>query len=73
MSLHFERLARFVNNSLPDSDEGEEIPVDIKGGEYNLSCMSRKNMIFDFSNNNLIGHIPTSIGNLSSLQFAKFI
>lgn len=67
MPSHLERLQGFVNTS--DSiSVYEEMTIDMKESEYTISYLSSTNTIFDLSNNNLIGQIPTSIWTLSSLR-----
>ena len=44
------------------------IRIVIKGVDYTLEYVLAIDAIMDLSNNNLIGEIPASIGNLSSLR-----
>jgi Leucine-rich repeat (LRR) protein len=53
---------------LPENTLFEEMTIGIKRYMYSLPYMSPANTIFYFSNNNLNGEIPPSIGCLSSLQ-----
>ena len=46
----------------------EDVQIDIKGIEYTITYILQANTIFDLSNNNFIGEIPPSIGNLSKLR-----
>jgi len=46
----------------------EDLEIVIKGFEYTLTYVLATNTILDLSSNNLIGEIPPSIGNLSSLR-----
>ena len=46
----------------------EDLHIDIKGFEYTLTYVLATNTILDLSSNNLMGEIPPSIGNLSSLR-----
>lgn len=68
MPLHLERLEGFANASPQLTVSDVEMILDIKGSEYNVSYVLPTNTIFDLSNNNLVGEIPTSIGALRSLR-----
>jgi hypothetical protein len=46
----------------------EDLDIAIKGFEYTITYVLATNTILDLSSNNLMGQIPPSIGNLSSLR-----
>jgi hypothetical protein len=68
---HLERLQGFQNrgsSKLSANTLYEDVRIVVKGAEQDFKYMLASNTIFDLSNNNLLGEIPTSIGNLSMMR-----
>jgi hypothetical protein len=68
---NMERLLGFSvleSGKLSDNTLYEDVQINIKGVEYNITYVLLANTIFDLSNNNFIGEIPPSMGNLSNLR-----
>jgi EIX receptor 1/2 len=68
---HLETLQGFtINGSTPLPYEMlyEHMRIYMKGVEYSLTYELQRNTIFDVSNNNLTGEIPTSMGSLNNMR-----
>lgn len=68
---NLERLQGFKNtgsSKLTPNTLYQDLAIVIKGYEYILTYVLATNTILDLSSNNLIGEIPPTIGNLSSLR-----
>jgi len=71
--FHLERLRGFALNisSLGEKNSTPKVTIIIKTKDINLSFEEpyEINTLFDLSNNNLTGEIPTSIGSMSTLRW----